>query len=93
MNSTIQGHHIELHLQPHDLIHMGTSGHNVAIECQQGVLWVTCSGDIHDHMLTPGDRYIPEERGKVIIEAMLEAQVRLIDDHGKPRITRLVNNN
>jgi hypothetical protein len=47
------------------------------IICESGVLWVTRSGDWEDHVLMPGERLLINHGGKVIIEAMREARMRI----------------
>ena len=47
----------------------------MAIECRNGVIWVTCSGEYQDHVLQAGRRYVPKNKGTIVIEAIAEAQV------------------
>lgn len=47
------------------------------IICERGVLWVTRSGDLEDHVLMPGERLLINQGGKVVIEAMRESQLRI----------------
>jgi hypothetical protein len=47
------------------------------IVCETGMLWVTRSGDLEDHVLMPGERLLVNQGGKVIIQAMREAQIRI----------------
>jgi hypothetical protein len=84
---------IQLHLQPHELVELNDSHRGLAIECKQGVVWVTRTGDHQDTILTPGETYQPEKNGKIIIEAMREAIVFLADESGKDRYSRLLNSN
>ena len=51
----------------------------MAIECKQGVIWVTSSGDYRDHMLSAGQCYIPVKNGQVVIEALHDARVDLAE--------------
>ena len=84
---------IEMHLQPHELIQLNDAHRGLAIECKRGVVWVTRTGDHHDYMLAPGESYLPEKGGKIVIEAMREAQVCLADETDNNRYSRLVNRN
>jgi hypothetical protein len=52
----------------------------MSIECKQGVLWVTRAGDINDYLLAPGDRYVPEKKGKVVIQAVRDAHLCLTNN-------------
>ncbi len=50
---------------------------NTEIVCETGMLWVTRSGDLEDHVLMPGERLLINQGGKVIVEAMRESQLRI----------------
>jgi len=84
---------IEMHLQPHETIQLSDARQGMAIECKQGIVWVTRTGDSHDYMLTAGETYQPEKGGKIVIEAMRDAMICLADDSGKNRFARLVTRN
>jgi len=64
---------IEVILKPHQLLNLGNVRHRMAIECKQGVLWVTSSGDLDDHVLSAGQRFVPGRKSKVIIQAVKDA--------------------
>ena len=66
---------IELILKPHQLLSLGKIRHRMAIECKQGVLWVTSSGDHDDHLVYAGQRFTPVSNRKVVIEAIKDACV------------------
>jgi Protein of unknown function (DUF2917) len=66
---------IELILKPHELVALGNIRHRMAIECRQGVLWVTSSSDPGDHVLFAGQRFTPVNNRSVVIEAIAEACV------------------
>ncbi|MGZ9165722.1 MAG: DUF2917 domain-containing protein [Anaerolineales bacterium] len=66
---------IELILKPHQLLSLGQVRHRMAIECKQGVLWVTSSGDHDDHLLYAGQRFTPVNNRKLVIEAIKDACV------------------
>jgi Protein of unknown function (DUF2917) len=46
--------------------------------CDTGVLWVTQSGDRQDYVLTPGQKMIVTKRGKVLVEAMRDADFYIV---------------
>jgi len=46
--------------------------------CDAGVLWVTQTGDRKDYILLPGDKMVVTTRGKVLVEAMHEADFHLL---------------
>jgi hypothetical protein len=47
------------------------------IFCKKGIVWVTQSNDVEDHILYPGEEFVSDRRGKVLIQAMREAAVRI----------------
>jgi hypothetical protein len=47
----------------------------MAIECKNGVIWVTCPGEYQDHILYAGKRYIPKTKGLIVIQAIGEARL------------------
>ncbi len=65
---------IELLLQPREVLNLDNQN-RMAIECKNGVVWVTCAGETADHILQPGRRYEPRTRGAIVIEALDEARV------------------
>ena len=64
---------LEMLLHSHQLLTLNNSRHNVAIECKEGVVWVTAAGEYEDYVLSAGKRYEPKTRGEVVIEAINEA--------------------
>jgi hypothetical protein len=45
----------------------------MAIECKNGVLWVTATGDNRDHMLYAGERFNPVKGTRVIVQALKDS--------------------
>ena len=66
---------MELLLRPHEVLNLDNVQHRMAIECKNGVIWVTCAGEHQDHILHAGRRYVPKTKGTVVIEAINEACV------------------
>ena len=75
MNLTSRTPRIELLLQARQVLNLDNSQHRMALQCKNGVIWVTCAGEHQDHILRAGRRYIPTTRGNVVIEAIAEARV------------------
>jgi len=65
---------IELLLHPREVLNLDNS-QRMAIECKNGVIWVTCAGEHQDHILQAGRRYVPRTKGTIVIEAIDEARV------------------
>lgn len=51
-------------------------GSTVVVE--KGILWLTCSDDLKDYMLTSGDRLTVNRRSDVLIEALDDARLSII---------------
>lgn len=75
MNLSTKTQKVEVVLHPHDVLTLHNIRHGMAIECRNGIIWVTCSGEAQDYMLRPGRRYIPQGKGNVVIEAVADACV------------------
>jgi hypothetical protein len=80
MNLTSETSRIELLLQPRQVLSLDNSQHRMAIECKNGVIWVTCAGEHRDHILHAGRSYIPQTKGSVVIEAIDEACVDIAEN-------------
>lgn len=75
MNLTSKNPRIELLLRQREVLNLDNSQHHTAIECKNGVIWVTSPGEYQDHILHAGRRYVPKTKGTVVIEAIAEARV------------------
>lgn len=51
-------------------------GRGDAIVVTQGILWVTQEGDPQDYVLTPGERFVANRHGSVVVEALTDAAMR-----------------
>jgi hypothetical protein len=70
---------IELFLRPREVLSLDNRQHHMAIECKNGVIWVTRTGGHKDHILNAGERYIPASSGSIVIEALDESQVNIVE--------------
>jgi hypothetical protein len=75
MNIVSPTRKIELMLKRHQIVSLDDLQPKMAIECKNGVIWVTASKDINDYVLDSGGRYIPTTRAEVVIEAMADSSV------------------
>jgi hypothetical protein len=81
MNLTSRTPSIEFVLRPHEVLSLDNNRqHSMAIECKNGVIWITREGGHHDHILSAGNRYIPEAKGNIVIEAIGESQVNIVEN-------------
>ncbi len=84
MLSILQQHkHLDLLLHKGEIVTLRNINDAMEIECKQGKLWITRSGDLRDYTLVVGEHYTPKQGGKVIIEAMDEACVSLENEGEK----------
>lgn len=74
MNLMSKTPRMELLLQPRDVLNLDNQ-HRMAIECKNGMIWVTCAGEAGDHILQAGMRYLPRAKGAIVIEAIDHACV------------------
>lgn len=75
MNLSSQTPRIELLLRSRELLNLDNHQNRMAIECKNGVIWVTCAGEQKDHILHAGKRYVPKTKGAIVIEAIDDAHV------------------
>jgi hypothetical protein len=75
MNLISKSPKIELLLHPREIMTVDDSHRGLAIECKEGVLWVTSTAEDGDHVLFAGKKYIAKDQGKVVIEAIDDACV------------------
>lgn len=73
MNIVSKTPKIELLLQPHEFLHLNNKKQAVAVSCKNGIVWVTCEGEMRDQVLRAGKRYTPKAKGNILIEALGEA--------------------
>ncbi len=79
MNIRPHGRKLELILKKHQLLTLDEVQPKMAIECKQGVIWVTHSGDRQDYVLRPGRHFLPQGKGSVVIEAIADACVDIAE--------------
>jgi hypothetical protein len=75
MNIRPQTHKLQLLLKKHQLLTLNEVQPKMAIECKEGVIWVTHSGERQDYLLRPGRHYFPNGDGSLVIEAIDDACV------------------
>lgn len=75
--NTNHGDRSNIHLLRKDYRPMSAIKLGSTLYCDSGVLWVTQSGDQEDHVLQTGEKLTVTNRGKVLIEAMRDADFHL----------------
>ena len=81
MNLTSKTPTVELLLHPHQVLHLDNRQHHMAIECKNGVIWVTCTGENQDYVLRAGRRYVPRSKGPIVIQAIDESRVEIEENN------------
>ncbi len=79
MNLTTRTPKIELFLRPREVLSLDNRQYPMAIECKNGVIWVTRAGGHKDHILNAGERYIPDAKGSIVIQAIGESYVNIVE--------------
>ena len=79
MTLTTRTPKIELLLRPHEVLSLDNRQYPMAIECKNGVIWVTRTGGHKDYILNAGERYIPDAQGSIVIEALGESRVDIVE--------------
>lgn len=51
----------------------------ILIRCEEGILWITQTGDPNDHFLAPQQEFIISRKGTVIVEARRDACIAVAD--------------
>ena len=79
MNFISQTNQIELMLKRKQMLSLAEAQPGLAIECKQGVIWITSAGDFTDYILKPGERFEPRFTGPVTIEAIDDACLNIAE--------------
>jgi hypothetical protein len=67
----------KFHLHPHMVYSLDHILPGTEVVCDRGLIWLTRAGDHKDHLLLPGERFAINQGGKIVIEAMREAWLRI----------------
>lgn len=62
-----------IRIHRHDYQSMRMDKPGSTLFCDTGVLWVTQTGDRRDYVLLPGQKLTVTQKGKVLIEAVRDA--------------------
>lgn len=78
MNQTYHQNRSLLRIPQHEVYRVSDSWPKTRIVCESGLLWVTSAGDPGDYLLKPGDSFVANKGGKVVIEAIRDSRVWLV---------------
>ena len=70
---------IDLNLHQHEVLNLSHPHRGMAIECEQGIVWITRARDINDYTLMAGESYIARDSNPLVIEAVQDAVINLKD--------------
>jgi hypothetical protein len=73
-----QHKNISMNLHPHQVENLKDVEPGMTVICDKGVIWLTESNDTQDYALGPGHSVIIRKKGKVLIEAVDEADLHII---------------
>lgn len=79
MNLTSTTPKLELLLRPREVLSLDNRQRRLSIECNDGMVWVTRAGGHGDHILNAGSRYVPGASGSIVIEAIGESCVNIVE--------------
>ena len=80
MNLTTVTPRIELLLRPGQVLNIDNRQRRMAIECKNGLVWVTSAGEYEDCILHAGRSYFPRTKGSIVIEAIDDARVDIAEE-------------
>lgn len=69
---------LSLQLSRRAFQHLDKIRPGVKVICKRGLLWLTQTGVPQDYVLSAGDGLVVKQRGKLLIEAMQEADLSII---------------
>ncbi len=70
---------MDMLLQAQEVIDLARLPAHLYLKCLSGRLWVTCQGDRQDYLLKPGMEYRNEKRGKIVVCALTEARLCILN--------------
>ena len=73
-----QHKNISIKLHQHQVENLKDVEPGMTIVCDEGLIWLTESNDMQDYALKPGHSVIIRKKGKVLIEAVDEANLHII---------------
>ena len=73
-----QHKNITMKLRQHQVENLKDVEPGMTIVCDKGLIWLTESNDMQDYALKPGHSVIIRKKGKVLIEAVDEANLHII---------------
>jgi hypothetical protein len=76
--SSNQGKNVSISLHPHQVENLKDVEPGMTVVCDKGLLWLTESNNLQDYALKAGHSVVIRKKGKVLIEAVDEANLHII---------------
>ena len=77
MNANTSTQQPTIHMHRRDFQRIGAVKPGDTIFCDSGILWITQAGDRRDYVLRQGQEMTVTQRGKVLVEAISEADLHI----------------
>lgn len=77
MNIDLKMTNAKQHLHKRDVIRIKLAQSGMAVSCQNGVLWVTLSGDHRDYLLTAGQSLVLDQNRQAYLEALRDVDFKI----------------
>ncbi len=68
---------MDIRLKAHEVYRID-SNHGAKVQALKGVLWVTQKGDVEDYILQPGEQFLTQHKGLILVEGMDNSEFRLV---------------
>ncbi len=68
---------MELALEAQELLDFGTIPAGTELTCRAGRVWLTMSGDQRDHILRPGQRFVSQDCGHLLVNAIAPCRLEI----------------
>ena len=75
MNIATPTKKVRLVMKKNQLLSLHGAKPRMAINCSDGVLWITNSSDYRDHIILASERFSPRRKGNVLIQALRDSFV------------------
>lgn len=79
MNANTKNAKLDLHLHRRAFYHVAKVNPGMTVACEEGLVWVTEANNPQDYMLRPGRSMVIRKRGDVLIEALSDAEVSIVN--------------
>jgi hypothetical protein len=79
MNMVRETNKLDLRLHRRAFYHVAKVHPGMTVFCEEGLVWVTEANNPQDYMLRPGKSMLIRKRGDVLIEALSDAEISIVN--------------